>query len=468
MRWALPVFILITVLLCPVPTFALETGVQIPDASALPRLESAPFKFSWVKFQYSWRDAKDQPVEDWAKAAKQQGYKVLVSVAKKPASVPQGEAGYAQFQAFMQDLSSRLGSSVDAYEIWNEPNLKDEWRDWGEINPQEYMKLLRAGVLGVRAGNLQAKTISAALAPLSGDYDDIRYFNEMMSAGLTNIAGLDGIGWHSNVVSNIPPENSTLEGFQRVKTALKTSKPVWITEFGWDRNRAGIDSPTQIKYIQDAFKTGENLGVETMIVWNFGFGKLNPEFASWDIETQESSNRLPRSPRLRQVEAGCARNDNCESRVNDTSESGCKGLTSHECAIKKRDIASLPEAIAKDSSLDVKEKSKITSFFDEILAFFGFRISSPATLSPRSDDTINSKIPPSAQSQDQNPKIRTGENLGNNSSEPKLDDGVGLYQYALPKEIQDSLDKPLSFECLHETSIYPNGITPITKGDCQK
>lgn len=446
MRWVLPIFVLITILLHPISIFAFETGVQIPDANTLPRLENAPFKFGWVKFQYSWRDSKDQPIDAWAKAAKQQGYKVLVSVAKKPASVPTGASGYEQFQAFMQDLSSRLGTNVDAYEIWNEPNLRDEWRDWGEISPDEYLKLLKAGILGARAGNANAKTISAALAPLSGDYDDIRYFNEMMSAGLTNIAGLDGIGWHSNVVSNIPPENMALEGFQRVKTALSASKPVWITEFGWDRNRAGIDSPTQIKYIQDAFKTGEDLGVETMIVWNFGFGKYNPEFAPWDIEQGES----------------------VKGKDLDTPESGCKGLSSHECAIKKRDIASLPESIAKNSALEVKEKSSIASFFDNILAFFGFKISSPATLSPRSDDTINSKIPTSAQSQDQNPKIRTGENLGNNSSESKLDDGVGLYQYALPKEIQVALDKPLSFECLHETSIYPNGITPITRGDCQK
>lgn len=444
MLWVLPIFVLITTLLRPMSVFALETGVQVPDSSTLSRLESAPFKFGWVKFQYSWRDSKNQPIEAWVRAARQQGYKVLVSVAKKPTDVPQGEAGYAQFQTFMQDLSSKLGSNADAYEIWNEPNLKDEWRDWGEISSQEYIKLLRTGVLGVRAGNAQAKTISAALAPLSGDYDDIKYFNELLGAGITSIDGLDAIGWHSNVVSNIPPENSALEGFQRVKTALSTSKPVWITEFGWDRTRAGIDSPTQIKYIQTAFEVGKNLGIETMIVWNFGFGKYNPEFAPWDIEQRESVKGVG------------------------TPEGGCGGLSSHECAIKKRDIASLPESISKDSSLETKEKGSIASFFDNILAFFGFKISSPATLSPRSDETINSKIPTSAQSQDQNPKIRTGENLGNNSAEANLNDGVGLYQYALPKEIQVALDKPLSFECLHETSVYPNGITPITKGDCQK
>lgn len=425
---------------------ALETGVQIPDSNTLPRLSSAPFKFSWVKFQYSWRGAKDQPVDTWVKEAKQAGYKVLVSVAKKPSGVPTGEAGYAQFQAFMQDLSSRLGSNVDAYEIWNEPNLQDEWRDWGEINPQEYLKLLRVGVLGVRAGNANAKTISAALAPLSGDYDDIKYFSELLSAGLTNINGLDGIGWHSNVTANIPPQNDSLEGFQRVKTALKTPKPVWITEFGWDRGRAGIDSATQIKYITDAFEVGNSLDVQTMIVWNFGFGKYNPEFVPWDIEIATTTGNKPQA---------------------DTPESGCQGLTSHECAIKKIDIATLPESISKNSSLDIKEKSKIASFFDNILAFFGFKISSPATLSPRSDDTINSKIPESAQSQDKNPQIRTGENLGRNSTD-RPNTGVGLYQYALPKEIQDKLVTPLNFECLHETAIYPEGIHPITGNDCQK
>lgn len=265
---------------------AVITGVNIPDGGTVSRLATSGNKFNWVKYQLRW-DASDQRswVKGWVQAANDAGLNVLISVTKKPGDVPSGEAGYEAFKQYMAALASDLKGMVGAYEIWNEPNLDYEWDGWGDLSATEYVKVLASGAAGVKEGDPQAKVISAApspLAPYKGG-DDIKYFEEFVAAGGLNY--VDGIGWHSNVVSNIPPEDPNMAGFQRVKTALGKGKPVWITEFGWARDRAGIKPDIQAKYIGDAFGVASSLGdIEAMFVWNFGYGGINSEFKEWDIE----------------------------------------------------------------------------------------------------------------------------------------------------------------------------------------
>ncbi len=267
-------------------TVSLIKGAQIPSDQTVSRLKQSPYKdVGWVKFQYQWANP-DAPVETWVDQARASGYKVLLSVAKKPLppKMPDDE-GYEDFGAFMENLSRKMGSRVDAYEIWNEPNLRGEWAGFGQPNPKSYVRLLKEGYNGVKRGNPSAKVISAALAPLSGEYNDDQFFQEFVAAGGLEYA--DAVGWHSNVVKNIPPKDPHPEGFQRVKIALTSGKPVWITEFGWDRNQAGIDRATHDRYIKEAFDIAPSLGnIEAMFIWNFGFSKESSDksFVGWDIE----------------------------------------------------------------------------------------------------------------------------------------------------------------------------------------
>lgn len=71
---------IITFIFSP-PTFAVEQGVQIPSSNELSGLSTTPFQYQWIKFQYVW--GSDQPIDQWVNDAKQAGFKVLVSVAKK-------------------------------------------------------------------------------------------------------------------------------------------------------------------------------------------------------------------------------------------------------------------------------------------------------------------------------------------------------------------------------------------------
>ncbi len=462
-----PLFMILNSLFFINPAYAVEQGVQIPSSNELSGLSSTPFKYQWIKFQYVW--GSDQPIDTWVKSAKQAGFKVLVSVAKKPTSVPKGESGYQQYGTFMQELAFNLGNNVDAYEIWNEPNLNDEWAVWGAIDPKEYVKLLKYGAEGVKNGNPNTQVVTAALAPLSGHYDDEKFFNEFVAAGGLKIPEVDGIGWHSNVTANIPPSDTGLQGFQRVKIALNQGKPVWITEFGWDRTTANINLATQLQYITEAFKVGDQLqDVQTMIIWNYGFGKLNPDFVGWDISLDTQT--------IRQS----------DGQINETADSGCKGLLPEECALKLTNIATVPENISKSITLEKPlPASTLETFFNKIAGFLGFNLNNPQTYAGRSNVQVKTAIPETAQSTVIDRSIKTSENIGYNPS--KTDDekevlgvdtliqqGVGIYQFMLPKEVQDSYidGESISYTCGYENSQYPTGIRPIngtkSQADCNK
>lgn len=283
----------------------LITGVQMPDADKIEELKNSNYSgVKWVKYQYPWAKANQAELDYWIDKSTSAGYQVLLSVAKKPKNIPEGE-GYAEFSAFMEDLARRERGRVSAFEIWNEPNFRGEMEGFGENTPESYLKILKAGAEGVRRGNPDALVISAALAPLTDEYDDEKFIQELSDLGGLDL--VDAIGWHSNVTENIPPDNTSMRGFQRVKIGLKYGKPVWITEFGWARDLAGIDRATQEKYIKKAFEIAPSLGnIKAMFVWNFGFGgTVDPSFAQWDIESEVSggtslaNNLLLPSPSIR-------------------------------------------------------------------------------------------------------------------------------------------------------------------------
>lgn len=323
-------------LFMPTPALAVISGVQIPSEQPIKRLIPAKYGFKWLKYQYSLGSA--QPLDVWIDTAKQNNFRILVSVAKNGLNIPTlgnpsqsgqycpydeelkqvkvGERqvededgvsrsedimakekspagnGYMEFRDAMQQFSQKYGNKIDAIEVWNEPNLADEWSDQnlGPISPQNYANFLNCGVKGLKRASYNGKVISAALAPLSADYDDLKFLNEFVSAG--GLDSVDAIGWHANIVKDIPPTDNNLEGFQRVKKALSFGKPVWITEYGWARQLAKITRAQQSDYINRAFALAPTLGkIEAMFIWNFGFSKENTDksFEQWDIENEDES-----------------------------------------------------------------------------------------------------------------------------------------------------------------------------------
>lgn len=224
---------------------------------------------SWVKQQVLWtlyepakgvyREEELTVLDSFVSGANQRGLKVLLSVVAapdwaRPSTVNHGPPrDYSDLADFMSFLGARYGSSVHAYEVWNEPNLEPEWTDF-PISGSAYVDMLSVAAPAIRASAPGAIIVSAGLAPASDtpiSVDDRRYLREMYAAGVANYA--DVIGIHPYGAGN-PPDASffgnpgtapshndhpsfffldNINDYRIIQGEYNDGRPLWATEFGW-------------------------------------------------------------------------------------------------------------------------------------------------------------------------------------------------------------------------------------------
>jgi hypothetical protein len=162
------------------------------------------------------------------------------------------------FADFVHDLASRYKGKIEAYEIWNEPNLAREWGN-KPPDPKHYVALLKAGYEAIKAADPKALIISAGLAPTTASgavaMPDVQFIEEMYKAGgakYFDLLGAHGAGYKA------PPEMSPdavakdskynhgepgagrIYCFRHVEDVRKvmeqhgdSSKRIAVLEFGW-------------------------------------------------------------------------------------------------------------------------------------------------------------------------------------------------------------------------------------------
>jgi hypothetical protein len=287
----------------------------------------------WVKQQVEWVNIEGAPGEyNWweldriVSKAKSRDLKLMLSVNHAPAWTRSEAVEYgpphdpAEFGRFMGVIAGRYAGNVDAYELWNEPNLRREWH--GEpLDPALFVALIQSGSQAVRAADPNARVISGGPAVTGindGEtaVDDRVYLRGMVAAGVGQ--WVDGIGVHPYGFANPPQERwddpqhrspshnnhpsffflDTLEDYRAIlaEGGLE-SLPLWVTEFGWPsvdglgevdtRGREFASYTTeeqQAEYIVAGFKLGHALEwTGPMILWNLNiatiWGKDRPESA---------------------------------------------------------------------------------------------------------------------------------------------------------------------------------------------
>lgn len=212
---------------------------------------------------------------------------------------------FATFEAFMSALATEYAGRIDAYQIWNEPNLRREWNsDRYEIRADHYVNLLSSAYSAVKAVDADALVIAAGLAP-TGFNDGINaiedrvYLQDMYSNGVIEVS--DAIAAHPGGWSN-PPDavcctqpagvethfesptfffKNTLQDYRDIMVRNNDNRPLWITKFGWgtaeDTNPPGADYvyinytdlAEQAIYTPRAFDIAAELGyVGPMFLYN--------------------------------------------------------------------------------------------------------------------------------------------------------------------------------------------------------
>lgn len=287
----------------------------------------------WIKQQVEWTNIENKPGEyDWRELdrivdkANGYGFRLMLSVNHAPTWTRTEPLEYgpphdpAEFGRFMGVLAARYRGRVAAYELWNEPNLRREWR--GEpLDPALFVALIREGSLAIRAADPLARIISGGPAVTGindGEtaVDDRSYLRGMVAAGVGD--WVDGIGVHPYGFANPPEEHwndpthrapshnnhpsfffrDTLENYRAILVEGGSgSLPLWITEFGWPSTDGlgevdttgweyarDLSEAQQADYAVKGFQMGQALEwTGPMILWNLNiatiWGKERPESA---------------------------------------------------------------------------------------------------------------------------------------------------------------------------------------------
>jgi O-antigen ligase len=225
-----------------------------------------------------------------------------------PTTPPDDPAAFARF---VRIFAERYGSSIDHYQIWDEPNLQSAW---GGREPRvaDYFALLQAGYNSIHAIDPGATVISASLAPTTEtrglNISDWRYLNDLYALGAADymdaVAGKP-YGFNSDPNERMVSEDtlnfSRVIGLREVMTDYQDGQTaLWATHWGWnslptDWNGnpsiwGSVDQTTQITYTLAALDRADRewpwLGAMILFHWQpdaplddplWGFTLIDPE-----------------------------------------------------------------------------------------------------------------------------------------------------------------------------------------------
>lgn len=270
---------------------------------------------SWVKVRVDWRALESEQgqigfgdLDRIVDTLDTSNLNILFTVTNAPtwARISLDENGppddLATFQAFIEPLASRYAGRVDAYEIWDEPNLRRNWNCERRMCDTDYLELLRIAYRAIKSADSDAVVLSAGLAPTRFNdrvnaIDDRLYLETLYANGLADIT--DAIGAHPGGWAN-PPDAVCCDQPSGVETHYESDSfyfkenlstyreimvrsgdadtPIWITKFGWGTSE-DTDAPGEINvfvtytslaeqalYVPRAFELGDELGYIGLMV----------------------------------------------------------------------------------------------------------------------------------------------------------------------------------------------------------
>ncbi|MFA7309083.1 MAG: beta-galactosidase [Patescibacteria group bacterium] len=149
----------------------------------------------------------------------------------------------AQWEKYVSRVVERYGERVDAWQIWNEPNIPTFFKP--QPNIDQYISILRTASSVVREKDPNAQILVAGMSGV-----DVGYLEIMKSKGTEEL--FDVVAVHPyQVFRSIPEDGAYLRDLSHAQQLGDLyNKPVWITEIGWPTDRqVGVDEKTQAQYL---------------------------------------------------------------------------------------------------------------------------------------------------------------------------------------------------------------------------
>ena len=256
----------------------------------------------WASIDVSWRSTETakgvydsaylEDIDRAIAATRAAGAKVVLTVTETPQWAsgnadklypPTDAADLASFYAM---LVARYAASVDAWQIWNEPNHFSFWAPDPTGRPGaclEYAPLLKAAYPVVKAGDPGAPVLFGALAfndyayvercftlvPDIGSYFDVMVTHPYAAGGAAPEAAIDAAPADGRL------DYQTFLAYREVRASLLArgaDKPIWFTEMGWSTATDGhplgnVSAQTQADYLTRAYRLLEQDPYVQVAMW---------------------------------------------------------------------------------------------------------------------------------------------------------------------------------------------------------
>lgn len=334
-----------------VPAGRPEVGVQFhgtwstyTDAQRLAVLDRlAAAGVEWIRLDLGWSSYEEQCsgcLSQWyvdradrvIDAARARGLKVLAQVARTPGwasgglgtSAPPQDP--AEFGRFMGWLGQHLRGRVQAYELWNEPNLAEFWTGTTE----QFVTLTHAGYAALQRVDPGPPVVLGGVS-----YNDTAWLDRAYAAGLGG--SFDVMSTHPYMApSDQGPEVQDVTGTNKYLLTHVAAvrdlmvrrgdgdKPIWFTEFGWSSHantgaegnwERGVTEAQQADYLVRTIDlvaaeypyvtnvfwyTERNRGTSSSQIDNYGLlrNDLTPKPAYWALQQRLAAPPSPSVPRL--------------------------------------------------------------------------------------------------------------------------------------------------------------------------
>ncbi len=263
----------------PIAHAGVELGLNV-DLVGLPptELEQAldqaqAVGATWVRQTFAWAEIEPQPSQYyWApwdeivQAVKRRNLRLLAVLdtspdwaqpPDRPHSRTAPPAFPGSFAVFARAFAERYGSRIDAYQVWDEPNLASHWGGQ-PANPAEYAALLRAAAEAIRAARPDAVIVTAGLAPTietgPENLSDVLYLRALYQAGAASafdvVAGKP-YGYDTGPDDRrVDLERLNFSRFVLLREEMERNgdggKALWASHWGWNALPAGWTGPPSI------------------------------------------------------------------------------------------------------------------------------------------------------------------------------------------------------------------------------
>lgn len=224
---------------------------------------------TWIRVSASWHameriqgelywDALDMRIEAIADA----GLRPLLLIHTLPTWVEGfgtlGSGAAQQYGDFAGAVAQRYGEHIEAYEIWNEPNIE---RFWPDPSPAAYAEMLVDAAPKIRAADPSATLVAGGVAPainVAGEsYSAYTFLEELHELGA--MQQVDAIAVHPYSYPERPSGMSRwntfhqLASFKKMMRRYGDPKPIWLTEFGAPTaGQGGVGEQEQAAMIAEA------------------------------------------------------------------------------------------------------------------------------------------------------------------------------------------------------------------------